>query len=106
LLATTGFKIPKANRSRTTPFHFNKLTNDDILNRLIHVSKAERLELTDPDLKALRRLARYARGDMRMALNSLERFVTPDHHLDIEGLRAYFRSVLVVLHWTLTKLLE
>lgn len=62
-------KITPAIQSRCTRFRFGPLSNKQILPRLEHVTKEERLTVTEDGQKALMDLAQ---GDMRKVLNVLQ----------------------------------
>ena len=70
VLATTEYyKIPLTITSRCQKFQFNKINNDDIVNRLREIAKLENIEITD---EALFEIAKISDGGMRDSINFLD----------------------------------
>lgn len=83
-----GNNISDAIKSRCMTFKFKKIEDKDILKRLLDICKAEgyfNTKFTSEQRKALGKLVRYAHGDLRRALNTLEQFVT-EEGLDYDGM--------------------
>lgn len=84
-----GF-IP-ALQSRCTIFIFKRLSDNNVLRGIIKVCKGEEipLDLTDSKTKeALKYLAKSSKGDLRRALNTLEKFIDKDQSLTVESILA------------------
>lgn len=64
----SGFTEPM--KSRCSIFLFQPLSQTDILNRLRHILKAEKVHTQGE--KIIEELAKQAKGDLRQAINSLE----------------------------------
>ena len=70
ILATTEYyKIPLTITSRCQKFQFNKISIDDIFNRLKEISNLENIEITDD---ALFEIAKISDGGMRDSINFLD----------------------------------
>ena len=70
VLATTEYyKIPLTITSRCQKFQFNKITNDEIVNRLKEISKLENINIDDD---ALYEIAKISDGGMRDSINFLD----------------------------------
>lgn len=86
--ATTEYpqtSLNKAILSRVSLFELGKLSEEEILNILNRVVKAEKLNLDD---EALIYLAHFANGDARYALNIIEELSTyPDDERDLSLLK-------------------
>ena len=70
ILATTEFhKLPTTIVSRCQRFDFRRISNDNIVARLMHISAKENIELTEDGARVI---ARVSRGGMRDAVSLLE----------------------------------
>ena len=70
ILATTEFhKLPTTIVSRCQRFDFRRISTEDIVARLRHISQREGIDITDD---AARIIARVSRGGMRDAVSLLE----------------------------------
>ena len=70
ILATTEYnKLPTTIVSRCQRFDFKRISNDVIMSRLLKMSEAEGIEITED---AARVIARVSRGGMRDAISLLE----------------------------------
>lgn len=84
ILATTEIeKVLETIRSRTLRFDFRKITIENIIERLLFVTKKEWLEADD---EAIELIAKSARGWLRDALTLLEQNII-DNHVRIEHVR-------------------
>jgi len=81
-------KITKAIKSRCVVFKFKKLKDEDVLNKLLEICKVEGCLDTENPIgrEAFKKLITYANGDLRKALDTLERFIT-ENGLDYGGMR-------------------
>ena len=83
ILATTeSHKIPATIISRCQRFDFRRLSNDDVIERLIEVCEAEEIE-ADPAV--LEMIARTAWGSLRDAENLLEQLFVSYGQADEDG---------------------
>ncbi|QGU00598.1 DNA polymerase III subunits gamma and tau [Candidatus Syntrophocurvum alkaliphilum] len=74
ILATTEHrKIPPTILSRCQNYTFHRLTDDEIVNRLKQVAKANSIEIEDESIKTI---SRRADGGMRDALSMLDQIYT------------------------------
>ena len=70
ILATTEFhKLPTTIVSRCQRFDFRRISNDNIVARLMHISSKEGISLTEDGARVI---ARVSRGGMRDAVSLLE----------------------------------
>ena len=70
ILATTEYyKIPLTITSRCQKFQFNKICNDDIVNRLKEIANLEKIDITED---ALFEIAKISDGGMRDSINFLD----------------------------------
>jgi DNA polymerase-3 subunit gamma/tau len=73
ILATTDpYKVPVTIRSRCQHIPFHRISESDMLQRLIHVSRSEGLNAEE---EALREIARQADGALRDALSLFEQTI-------------------------------
>lgn len=73
LSANRGWKVIDAIQSRCVVYKFARLTDSDVMIKLLQVAKAEGIPFTEESKEGFKLLAKYSRGDMRRALNDLER---------------------------------
>lgn len=70
VLATTEYyKIPLTITSRCQKFQFNKINNNDIVDRLKYIAKQEKIKIDD---EALQEIAKISDGGMRDSINFLD----------------------------------
>lgn len=82
ILATTEVhKVPATIISRCQRFDFRRIREEDIVDRLMYISKCEKIDLT-PQAAAL--IARLADGAMRDALSLLDQCIAYSEHIDPE----------------------
>jgi len=87
LSVNTEQKLTEAIRSRCVPFHFQNLTKQDIGIMLKRVLDGEKVQLkkTPEESQALHQIINDSKGDMRKALNILEKIVTSDKALNVQS---------------------
>ena len=86
ILATTEIhKLPATILSRCQRFDFKRISPEDIIARLIYVSKQENVTIT-PNAASL--VARIADGGMRDALSLLDRCFTIGDYIDEEAVNS------------------
>lgn len=70
VLATTEYyKIPLTITSRCQKFQFNKINNNDIVDRLKYIAKQEKIKIDD---EAMQEIAKISDGGMRDSINFLD----------------------------------
>lgn len=81
------YKFIDAIVSRCTGFRFGRISDDEVLRGVVSVCKSEtNADLTDNDVReTLTEIALGAKGDMRRALNTLEKLITAGKELAIEN---------------------
>lgn len=87
LSVNTEQKLTEAIRSRCVPFHFQALNKQDIGTMLKRVLEGEKIQLkrTPEESAALHQIINDSRGDLRKALNILEKIVTSDKALNVQS---------------------
>lgn len=78
LFVLTGnreWKIIDPIKSRCAIYHFNRLGDEDVLRRVLKVCKAEGIKIEMKARPGIIQLVKDAKGDLRMALNTLEKLV-------------------------------
>ena len=82
ILATTEYyKIPLTISSRCQKFQFNKISIDNIVDRLKTISKLESIDIDDA---ALYEIAKISDGGMRDSINFLDQLRSFNNHITIE----------------------
>jgi len=80
ILATTeAHKLPETIISRTQRYDFHALSEDEIVERLQHIAKQEKITITEP---ALRLVAQMANGGMRDAVSLLDQLSVLTEKID------------------------
>ncbi len=80
ILATTEYhKLPTTIVSRCQRFEFKRISNDVIVDRLLKMSKAEGIDITED---AARVIARVSRGGLRDAISLLELCAAAHQRID------------------------
>ncbi len=96
LCTTHPHKVPETIHSRCQRFDFHRIGVDDIVGRLEHIAKAERIEVA-PGTLAL--VAKHAGGGMRDAISLLEQLAAFSGSsislADVEGLLGEVDSALL-----------
>lgn len=93
LFVLTGnkeWKIIDPIKSRCTIYRFNRLKDEDVLRRILKVCGAEGIKITSEARPGLIQLVKDSKGDLRMALNTLEKLVGESKEItekNIIGLR-------------------
>lgn len=62
-------------KSRCAIFHFRRLSDEDVLRKILQVCKAEDIKIEMEARPGIIQLVKDAKGDLRMALNALEKIV-------------------------------
>lgn len=89
LTANQGWRIIEPIRSRCVVFNFEPISKDDILLRICQILKAEGIiPQTAEEESALIKLAEYANGDLRWAINTLESLIG-DGKIKMENIEVY-----------------
>ena len=76
-------------KSRCAIFYFKRLTDADVLKRILFILKNEHIsiDLKNPKIKAgLRELIRYANGDLRTTIKMLESVITKEKTITEESI--------------------
>ena len=82
ILATTEYyKIPLTISSRCQKFQFNKISIDNIVDRLKTISELEKIEIDD---NALYEIAKISDGGMRDSINFLDQLRSFNNHITID----------------------
>lgn len=68
-------KIIDPIKSRCAIYRFKRLSDEDVLRRLLEICKAEGIRIDKDAREGFTRIAKEARGDMRKAINTLEKLV-------------------------------
>jgi len=87
LSANNEQKLNEAIRSRCTPFRFNPLDKEETATMLKRVllSEGVKLKKTPEESKALFEIIKDSRGDLRKALNILEKVITAGKELNVQS---------------------
>ena len=94
-----GWKIIDAIKSRCAIYRFRRLSDEAIARRLLQVIRAEgiKVDLKNPDIrKGLTLLVSDSRGDMRWALNTLEKLIGENKDIAVESVLMLRRPQLAV----------
>lgn len=80
-------KLNDAIRSRCTPFHFQPLGKPEIVTMIRRVLEGEGIQLkkTPEETEAIFQIVKESKGDLRKALNILEKIVTSDKELNVQS---------------------
>ena len=81
-------KLNEAVRSRCTPFRFRPLSKSEIGQMLRRVLENEGIKLkrTEEESQAIFQIIEESRGDMRKALNILEKIITSNKDLNVQSI--------------------
>ena len=99
LSGNQGWKVIDAIKSRCAIYRFRRLSNEAIVRRLLQVIRAEeiKIDLKNPDIrKGLTQLVSDSRGDMRWALNTLEKLIGENKDITAESVLMLRRPQLAV----------
>ena len=99
LSGNQGWRIIDAIKSRCIIYRFNRLDDGAVAKRLMRVIKAEgiKVDLKDTNIRSgLTLLVKEARGDMRQALNTLQKLVTEDKEITPEAVLMLRRPKLAM----------
>jgi len=99
LSGNQGWKIIDAIKSRCAIYRFKRLDDESIARRLLHIIRAEeiKVDLKDTDIrKGLTQLVSDSHGDMRWALNTLEKLIDDKKDLSVESVLMLRRPQLAV----------
>jgi len=99
LSGNQGWKIIDAIKSRCAIYRFGRLSDEAIARRLLQVIRAEEIniDLKSPDIrKGLTQLVSDSHGDMRWALNTLEKLIGENKVLSAESVLMLRRPQLAV----------
>ena len=94
-----GWRVIDAIKSRCAIYRFNRLSDEAIARRLLHVIRAEeiKIDLKNPDIrKGLTQLVSDSHGDMRWALNTLEKLIGEKKGISVESVLMLRRPQLAV----------
>ncbi len=69
------WKVIDPIKSRCAIYRFNRLNDEDVLRRILTVCKSEGIKILPKARPGTIQLVKDARGDMRMALNALEKLI-------------------------------
>jgi len=99
LSGNQGWKIIDAIKSRCAIYRFNRLSDESVARRLLQVIRAEELDIDLKNLdirKGLTQLVNDSHGDMRWALNTLEKLVGEKKTISVESILMLRRPQLAV----------
>lgn len=99
LSGNQGWKIIDAIKSRCAIYRFNRLSDEAMARRLLQVIRAEEInvDLKNPDIrKGLTQLVNDSHGDMRWALNTLEKLIDENKGISVESILMLRRPQLAV----------
>ena len=99
LSGNQGWKVIDAIKSRCAIYRFGRLSDESVARRILHVIKAEEIEidLKNPDIrKGVTQLVSDSRGDMRWALNTLEKLIDERKGITVESVLMLRRPQLAV----------
>lgn len=68
-------------KSRCSIFHFKPISDNDIIKQLLKICTSEGITVTPDDKAVFVEIVRQAQGDLRSAINTLEKCITPDKKL-------------------------
>lgn len=80
-------KLSEALRSRCTPFFFKPLAENELMLMLRRVVEGEKVTLdkTQEEMLALQQIVKESRGDLRKALNILEKIIQSNKKLNVQS---------------------
>ena len=99
LSGNQGWRIIDAIKSRCAIYRFRRLSDEAIARRLLKVIRAEdiNIDLKNPDIRnGLTQLVSDSRGDMRWALNTLEKLIGEKKGISVESILMLRRPQLAV----------
>lgn len=99
LSGNQGWKIIDAIKSRCAIYRFRRLSDESIARRLLEVIRSEeiKIDLKNPDIrKGLTQLVSDSHGDMRWALNTLEKLIDENKDITAESVLMLRRPQLAV----------
>jgi len=99
LSGNQGWKVIDAIKSRCAIYRFKRLDDRSVAKRLTQIIEVEgiKVDLKDPNIrKGLTLLVKESHGDMRYALNTLEKLVTGDKEITPEAVLMLRRPKLAV----------
>jgi len=92
------WKIIDPIKSRTAIFRFRRLSDRDVLRKLLYIVKAEKVKISDKNSfkKAMILLVKQANGDLRKAINMLDTIITNGKTVNVETVLALRDTDIVV----------
>lgn len=108
-------KIIDAIKSRCVIYRFRRLSDRDVLKRLLQICRAEgvKMNLSDPNVKeGFKLLVREAKGDLRRAINTLEKLINEKGEITVEAVallrepRMAIDALKMAIEGNFTKALE
>lgn len=99
LSGNQGWKVIDAIKSRCAIYRFRRLSDEAIARRLLQVIRAEEIniDLKNPDIRTgLTQLVSDSHGDMRWALNTLEKLIGENKDISVESILMLRRPQLAV----------
>jgi len=81
-----GWKVLKPIQSRCAIFYFKRLTDKQVAHRLLGICKKENIQITPEHREGFLQLIKDSKGDLRYALNTLEKVVNAKKELTIQSL--------------------
>jgi len=78
LTGNDGWRFEEAIKSRCTDFEFKRIENKDILRQIVKICEKEKIEIDEESEEGFIQLIAQSNGDMRKAINILEKVVNKD----------------------------
>ena len=91
LTGNDGWNLIEAIKSRCTDFEFRRLTTDDVVRRLAHICRSEGIDVDSDAREALIQLVEQVNGDMRKAINTLEKIVGKDKKITKKAVLSFLK---------------
>jgi len=91
LSGNRGWKIIEPIQSRCAIFRFKRLKDTVVLRRLLEVCRDEGIKVTKDSHKGFLAIVHDARGDLRRALNNLEKIITAGKEISVKEVIALQR---------------
>jgi replication factor C small subunit len=87
LSANIESKLIEPIRSRCVPFRFKRLSDVQVLDKLAKICEAEGVKVTfnDEERDAFKQILEESHGDMRKAINVLEKIITAKKELNVKS---------------------
>lgn len=91
LTGNDGWRLIEPIKSRCTVFEFKRLTDEVILRRILHICREEGFDIDEEAREGLIQILKQANGDMRKAINTLEKVVNKEGKITAKAVMSFVK---------------